>query len=153
MGENGERLAELLALCDASTGEWFNYGWAITLRASGEVIGDARTWNSTARTAAGVLAPGKHPVQHAALAYVLHTDYHRQGYGREAAGALVSWLFAERRTSTVVAAAYEPNTPSIRLLRSLGFSPDPAIPTDRDTAGKGFPLLMFRLDGPQQSSD
>ena len=50
---NGERLSELLALRKASTGAWFNYGWAITLRESGDVIGDARTWNSTALTAAG----------------------------------------------------------------------------------------------------
>ncbi|WP_461174918.1 GNAT family N-acetyltransferase [Arthrobacter sp. Z1-9] len=45
---NRERLRQLLALGTASNGEWFNYGWAITLRESGEVIGDARTWNSTA---------------------------------------------------------------------------------------------------------
>lgn len=148
---NGERLSELLALRKASTGAWFNYGWAITLRESGDVIGDARTWNSTALTAAGVLSPGKHPVQHAALGYVLHPAYHRQGYGREAAGALVTWLFAERRISTVVAGAYQPNTPSIRLLRSLGFQQDPVTPADQDTAGKGYPLLMFHLDNPQHS--
>lgn len=58
---NRERLTQLLALGAASNGTWFNYGWAITLRESGEVIGDARTWNSTALAATGVLAPGKHP--------------------------------------------------------------------------------------------
>jgi ribosomal-protein-alanine N-acetyltransferase len=148
---NDERLAELLALREASSGEWFNYGWAITLRGSGEVIGDARTWNSTALTA-GMLSPGKHPAQHAALAYVLHPDYHGQGFGREAAGALINWLFSERSISTVVAGVYEPNTPSIRLLRSLGFQPDGVTPADQDTAGKGYPLLMFHLDSPQAST-
>ncbi|WP_104043208.1 GNAT family N-acetyltransferase [Arthrobacter sp. ZGTC412] len=149
---NRERLAQLLALGKASTGQWFNYVWAITLRDSGEVIGDARTWNSTALAASGVLAPGRHPAGHAALAYVLHADHQHHGYGREAAAALVQWLFTHCGVSTVVAAVYEPNIPSIRLLQSLGFRRDPAVPTNQETAGKGFPLLMFRLDSPQHSS-
>lgn len=148
---NGERLAELLALRKASTAEWFNYGWAVTLRESGDVIGDARTWNSIELTSAGMLSQGKLPARHSALGYVLHPDYHRQGYGREAAGALVGWLFSERRMNTIVAGAYEPNTPSIKLLQSLGFQQDTAAPADRETAGKGYPLLNFRLDNPQQS--
>jgi ribosomal-protein-alanine N-acetyltransferase len=147
--ENRERLRQLLALGTASNSEWFNYGWAITLRESREVIGDARTWNSTALAATGVLSPGAHPASHAALAYVLNADYHHQGYGREAAAALVKWLFTQCGISTVVAAVYEPNSPSIRLLQSLGFRRDPVLPADQETAGKSFPLLMFRLDSPQ----
>ena len=148
---NRGRLAEALALSAASTPEWFNYSWAIVLRESGEVVGDARTWNSSGLTSAGVLAPGRYPAHHAALAYVLHPDHQHQGYGREAAAALVDWLFTGSDISTIVAGVYEPNTPSIRLLRSLGFRHDPAL-TDQPTAGKGFPLLMFRLDRPGDSS-
>jgi [ribosomal protein S5]-alanine N-acetyltransferase len=148
---NRERLTELLALARASTGAWFNYCWAITLRKSGEMIGDARTWNSTAVSGPGILAPGRHPAGHAALAYVLHPDYHHHGYGREAAAALVTWLFTQRGIQTIAATVYEPNNPSIRLLRSLGFRPDPALPTHQESAGKGFPLLMFRLDSPDSS--
>jgi ribosomal-protein-alanine N-acetyltransferase len=149
---NRERLAQLVALGKASTRQWFNYGWAITLRDSGELIGDARTWNSTAVAATGMLAPGRHPAGHAALAYVLHPDHQHQGYGREAAAALVTWLFTHCGVSTVIAAVYEPNSPSIRLLQSLGFRRDLGVPADQDTAGKAFPLLMFRLDSPQHSS-
>lgn len=149
---NRARLEEVLALRTASTSQWFNVGWAICLRESGEVIGDARTWNSTALTASGRLSPGKHPAQHSALAYVLHPDHHHHGYGREAAAALVNWLFAERGITTIVAGAYEPNTPSIKLLRSLGFKQDPAAPTDQDSTGKGYPMLMFHLDSPRHSS-
>lgn len=47
---------------------------------------------------------------------------------------------------------YEPNTPSIRLLQSLGFHRDPGLPSENDSAGKGLPLLMFRLNAPQPSS-
>ncbi|MGX1162523.1 aminoglycoside 6'-N-acetyltransferase [Arthrobacter sp. SLBN-100] len=151
--ENRERLTELLALCRASTGTWFNYGWGITLRESGELVGDARTWNSTGMAATGLLAPGTHPAGHAALAYVLHPDHHHRGYGREAAAALVKWLVTQCGISTVVAAVYEPNSRSIRLLQSLGFRPDSTLPADQATAGKGFPLLTFRLDSPHRSSD
>lgn len=145
---NRERLMQLLALGKASTGQWFNYGWAITLRSSGQVIGDARTWNSTALTEAGVLAPGEHSAGHAALAYVLAPGHQHRGYGREAAAALVAWLFTRCEVSTIVAAVYEPNSASIRLLQSLGFQRDPAVPSHQDAAGKAFPLLMFRLDSP-----
>lgn len=143
---NRERLAEAVALHTASTPEWFNYSWAIVLRESGEVIGDARTWNTAKLAPAGSIAPGRHPIDHAALAYVLHPDHQRQGYGREAAAALVRWLFARSRTSTIVAGAYGPNTASIRLLRGLGFEEDPSLLTDLPGSGKGFPLMMFRLD-------
>ncbi|MFF1254092.1 GNAT family N-acetyltransferase [Pseudarthrobacter sp. NPDC058329] len=149
---NRERLLQLLALGKASTGQWFNYGWAITLRDSGQVIGDARTWNSTALTEAGVLAPGEHAAGHAALAYVLNPSHQHRGYGREAAAALVSWLFTRCGVSTIVAAVYEPNRASVRLLQSLGFQRDTAVPSHQDTAGKAFPLLMFRLDSPHPSS-
>lgn len=149
---NRDRLAAAVALQAASTPELFNYSWAITLRESGEVIGDARTWNSSNLSPAGVLETGKHPVHHAALAYVLHPDHQHHGYAREAAAALVKWLFTERRIGTIVAAAYEPNTPSISLLRALGFQDDPDLLTDQPTTGKPYPLLMFRLDRPKELS-
>jgi RimJ/RimL family protein N-acetyltransferase len=144
---NRERLAAALALSEASTPPWFNHSWAIVLRESGEVVGDARTWNTAEISPAGVLIPGRHPSHHAALAYVLHPDHQHQGYGREAAAALVDWLFTGSGISAVVAGVYEPNTPSIRLLRSLGFRRDAAL-SDQPAGGKGFPLLMFRLDRP-----
>lgn len=149
---NRERLAKALALQAASTPEWFNYSWGIVLRKSGELIGDARTWNTTDLASAAVVAPGRHPIGHAALAYVLHPDHQHQGYGREAAAALVRWLFAASGISTVVAGVYEPNTPSIRLLQNLGFQQDPALLTEPPGAGKAFALLMFRLDRPADSA-
>lgn len=149
---NRERLAKALALQAASTPEWFNYNWAIVLRKSGELIGDARTWNTTDLASAAVVAPGRHPIGHAALAYVLHPDHQHQGYGREAAAALVRWLFAASGISTVVAGVYEPNTQSIRLLQNLGFQQDPALLTEPPGAGKAFALLMFRLDRPADSA-
>jgi len=37
-------------------------------------------------------------------------------------------------------------------LKQHGPGSDPAVPPDQDTTGKGFPLLMFRLDSPQRSN-
>ncbi|WP_181365216.1 GNAT family N-acetyltransferase [Arthrobacter sp. HMWF013] len=148
---NRERLVAAMALSEASMAPWFNHSWAIVLQESGEVVGDARTWNTAELTPAGVLAPGRHPAHHAALAYVLHPDHQHQGYGREAAAALVDWLFTGSSISTIVAGVYEPNTPSIRLLQSLGFRKDPAL-TDQPAGGKRFPLIMFSLDRPDDQS-
>jgi len=141
-----QRLVKSLELSTASNGDWFNYNWAITLRESGLLIGDARTWNSEDLGSTGVLSPGRHPVRHAALGYVLQSHYQHRGYAREAAAALVNWLFEVRAVTTVVATAYEPNSPSINLLRSLGFTQDPVLSAEQETAGKGFPLLTFTLD-------
>lgn len=149
---NFRRLEERLAQAGASTSEWFNYGWAIVLTESGEVIGDGRTWNSAALPVAGVLPPGNLPVDQASLGYVLHPDYHHQGYGREAAGALVRWLFGARGISTVFAGVFEPNIASVSLLRSLGFTQDRHFPAEQDKTGKGLPSLRFRLDGLPLSS-
>lgn len=150
--ENRRRLEERLAQAEASTSEWFNYGWAIVLTESGEIIGDGRTWNSSALPVAGVLPPGSLPINQASLGYVLHPDHHRQGYGREAAGALVDWLFGERGISTVFAGVYEPNLASMKLLQSLGFTQDGYVPSELDKFGRGLPSLRFRLDGPPLSS-
>ena len=99
--ENTARLGRMLAQAEASTGDWFNVGWAIVLRATGEMIGDARTWNTESPPAPGTLESGS-----AALGYLLHPDQHGHGYGREAAAALVHWLFHDRGISTVFAGVY-----------------------------------------------
>lgn len=141
--ENSARLRTALAAAAASTAEWFNFGWAIELRASGEVIGDGRTWNSAAPP-----APGRIPAHAASLGYILHPDHHGLGLGREAAGALVEWLFTGRGSRTVFAGVYEPNLPSRRLLESLGFRPDRYFTAAEDTAGKKLPSWRYRLDRP-----
>jgi len=140
--ENAARLRTALAAADTSTAEWFNFGWAIQLRATGEVIGDGRTWN-----AAEPPAPGRIPADSASLGYILHPEHHGLGLGREAAGALVGWLFS-RGIRTVFAGVYEPNLPSQRLLESLGFQPDRYFTAAEDTAGKALPSWRYRLDRP-----
>ncbi|WP_432397153.1 GNAT family N-acetyltransferase [Pseudarthrobacter sp. L19] len=139
--ENSTRLRTMLSRAEASTPEQFDLCWAVVLRGTGEVIGDARTWTADAPSAPG-------PIPAAALGYLVHTDHHGRGYGREAAGALVRWLFEDRGVGTVLAGVYEPNLPSRRLLETLGFVPDHYFTAAQDRAGKGLPSWRYRLDRP-----
>ena len=139
--QNRARLLQALSAAESSTAEWFHYGWAIELRASGEVVGDSRTWNTEEPP-----APGRIPADSASLGYVLHPDHQGLGLGREAAGALVQWLFSARGSRTIFAGVYEPNLPSRRLLESLGFRQDHFFPVADDTAGKQLPSWRYRLD-------
>ena len=141
--ENSTRLRTMLSRAEASTPEQFDLCWAVVLRATGEVIGDARTW-----TAEAPPAPGPIPAGAAALGYLIHPDHHGHGYGREAAGALVRWLLEDRGIGTVLAGVYEPNLPSRRLLEALGFVPDHYFTAAQDRAGKGLPSWRYRLDRP-----
>jgi ribosomal-protein-alanine N-acetyltransferase len=139
--QTGQLLADLLTRAELSTAEWFHFGWAIALRSTGTVIGDGRTWNT-----AEPPLPGSIPSRFASLGYLLHPDHHGKGYGREAAGALVHWLFTRRGTDAVYAGVYEPNTASRRLLENLGFVQDRYFTASQDAHGKGLPSWRYRLD-------
>ena len=139
--ENFARLVQLVDAAESSGVDWFNFGWAIELRETGEVIGEGRTWNS-----AEPPAPGRIPADCGSLGYVLHPDHHGRGLGREAAGALVNWLFEQRGTQTVFAGVYEPNLASSRLLAGLGFRRDRHFTSLQDTTGKNLPSWRYRLD-------
>ena len=142
--QNRARLEQALTAAAASTAEWFHFGWAIELRATGEVVGDGRTWNTQEPP-----APGRIPAEAASLGYVLHPDHHGLGLGREAAGALVDWLFGARGSQTIFAGVYEPTLPSRRLLEGLGFRQDHYFTAAEDTAGKNLPSWRYRLDRPE----
>ena len=139
--ESAAWLRQQLARGAASTLEHFNLSWAITLRESGHVIGNIRAWNTPEPPSPGPLEPG-----FASFGYVLHPDHHGRGYGREAAAAMVEWLFTERGTRTALAGVYEPNLPSRRLLESLGFTPDRHFTAAQDQHGKNLPSIRYRLD-------
>lgn len=146
--ENTDRLTELVHLGEASTSTLFTVGWAVVLRGSATLIGDCRTWNSSATLVDGKIARGRIEPGQASLGYILHPDYRGQGYAREAVGALITWLFTEKDIRTILAGVYEPNVASARLLRSLGFQQDLYLTAGQDQAGKGLPSLRFRLDRP-----
>lgn len=56
------------------------------------------------------------------IGYTLAPAFHRRGYGFEAIGALVEWVFAERRAARVEATVFVGNQASRGLLEKLGFA-------------------------------
>lgn len=143
-----ERIRHSVELARVSTAEWFMVPWALVNNVTGQLIGDARTWNSNEMSGDGHIRPGTVAKDHALMGYVLDPDQHGKGLGREAAGALVTWLFAERNISSILAAVYEPNIPSRRLLESLGFVQDLLVPAAADRHGKNYASIRMRLDRP-----
>ena len=62
------------------------------------------------------------------LSYWLGEDYSRQGYMKEALGAVIAHLFESENLECVAARCFAPNTASLALLKSLGFTQDGYIP-------------------------
>lgn len=56
------------------------------------------------------------------IGYSVLTEFQQQGYGAELAGALTEWALAQPGVEKVVADVASDNTPSVRLLRRLGFT-------------------------------
>lgn len=56
------------------------------------------------------------------IGYAVLPEFQRKGYGAEMAGALTEWALAQAGVRRVVANVASDNTPSVRLLRRLGFS-------------------------------
>ncbi|MBP2144797.1 RimJ/RimL family protein N-acetyltransferase [Methanofollis sp. W23] len=59
----------------------------------------------------------------AEIGYSLLPEFRGLGYATEAAGALIRWAFDDPEVTCVFARTYPDLTPSIRLLRRLGFTP------------------------------
>lgn len=62
------------------------------------------------------------------ISYYLSESYSRQGYMKEALGAVMEWLFETEGLECIGARAFEPNTASRKLLASLGFQQNGVIP-------------------------
>lgn len=88
-------------------GPWYQY--VVERRKDGAVIGDL---------GAGFEAPGPYQVE---LGYRILPAYHRTGYAREAAAALITHLIADHGVHRFVAIAAAPNAASKAVLASLGF--------------------------------
>ncbi|MFN2626992.1 MAG: GNAT family N-acetyltransferase [Mycobacteriales bacterium] len=85
-------------------------GWLVTLRESGEVIGDCG-WKGAADGARSV-----------EIGYGIAAPYRGRGYATEAVGALVEWTLAQPGVTVVVAEVEATNIASRRLLERLGFA-------------------------------
>ena len=62
------------------------------------------------------------------LSYFISEDYSRQGYMKEALRGLIGYLFETEDLECVAARCFAPNSASLALLKSLGFTQDGYIP-------------------------
>ncbi len=97
---------------DLEQGEEARTGWFITLRGSGEVIGDCG-WRG-----------GPDEDGEAEIGYGLAAPYRGLGYGAEAVEGLIGWCREQPGARRLSATVLPDNAPSRRLLERLGFRPD-----------------------------
>ena len=62
------------------------------------------------------------------LSYFICEDYSRHGYMKEALRGLIGYLFETEEIECVAARCFAPNSASLALLKSLGFTQDGYIP-------------------------
>ncbi len=63
------------------------------------------------------------------LGYVFDEEFHGRGYAAEACRAAIARAFEDLGAAQMVSGTHPANTPSVRLLKRLGFgNPDPARP-------------------------
>lgn len=84
--------------------------YMVELKEEGKVIGTLHLFPDERRA-----------VEATEIGYVISPRYRRQGYGREAAEAVIDHLFRETDTRLITAGAAVCNAPSIAMLEKLGF--------------------------------
>lgn len=108
-------------------------GWcirAMVRRADGVVVGDC-----------GFHGPPR-AAGRAEIGYSVLSAHRGRGYATEAAHALVRWAFAQGE-QTVFAAVAPSNTPSLAVVRKVGF-----VQTGSQHGGGGQEELVFEIDRP-----
>ena len=100
-----EQAEEAMSRRLAALAEGRELSWVLTLRETGELIGNLSLW------------PGGHQVE---LGYVLGRAHWNRGYMTEAARALIDWALAQDGVYRVWASADVDNTASARVLEKCG---------------------------------
>jgi|SRR5215217_2444439 len=91
----------------APGGSWYQF--VVERREDGAVVGDL---------GAGFGVPGERQVE---LGYRIAPGFQRRGYAKEAAAALITYLFDKHEVHRIVGVAASPNEASRAVLRALGF--------------------------------
>lgn len=81
----------------------------------------------------------RYGVESKGVSYFLSETYCRQGFMKEAMGAVIRYLFQEENLECISARAFAPNMASRGLLRSLGFQENGIIPR----CVKGYGDVVF----------
>jgi RimJ/RimL family protein N-acetyltransferase len=104
---DGDRLIRNMRRQHPDTpGEWFQF--AITLRSTGELIGDCGA------------KPDAFDTTHTQIGYTIGRAHQRRGYGIEAVRTLLGYLFDARRMHRVTANCDGRNSASMGLLERVG---------------------------------
>jgi RimJ/RimL family protein N-acetyltransferase len=103
--------------------------WAVTLRESGDVIGDC---GITLQEADGVLLPE--------IGYHLRRDQWGQGYATEAAQACRDWGFTQLSVAFLISLIRPENAPSRRVAERNG------MVTWKQVTHFGLPHYVYRID-------
>ncbi|MCR5672658.1 MAG: GNAT family N-acetyltransferase [Lachnospiraceae bacterium] len=89
---------------------FFEYGiWAVTLKDQGTLIGRA-----------GISLREGYDIPE--IGYVIGKDYQGRGYAKEALEAILKYAADELEMNRFIAFTKEKNVPSVKLLKSLGFT-------------------------------
>jgi aminoglycoside 6'-N-acetyltransferase len=103
----GERLIRnMLRQHPDTPGQWFQF--AVTLRATGELIGDCGT------------KPDAEDPRQAEIGYTIASQHHGSGLGTDTVRTLLGYLFEARGKHRVIASCDPRNTSSVRLLERVG---------------------------------
>jgi RimJ/RimL family protein N-acetyltransferase len=104
---DGDRLVMAMRRQHPDTpGQWFQF--AVTLRSTGELIGDCGT------------KPDAADPRQAEIGYTIAKPQHGRGYGTDTVRTLLGYLFGARGKHRVTASCDPRNTGSIRLLERVG---------------------------------
>lgn len=107
MEDARQMVDEMRVAAPGRVGKWYQF--AIERKEDGVLLGDC---------ALKRLADGPHTAE---IGYTIGRPHQRQGYGREAIGALVDFAFHDLQLHRVIAVTDTRNDASIGLLSALGF--------------------------------
>jgi RimJ/RimL family protein N-acetyltransferase len=79
------------------------------------------------------------------LGYVLHSDYHGQGYASDACRAVLAHAFERLQAQRVVSGTAAANHTSCRLLERLGFQKTAEGTGSFRTTADGRPITFLRI--------
>ncbi|MFK7838293.1 MAG: GNAT family N-acetyltransferase [Sulfitobacter sp.] len=83
------------------------------------------------------------------IGYILHPDYWRRGFGREALQAVIAYGFEERKLARIIADVDPDNAGSIALLTKLGFAETGRKKNTMEIGGTWFDSVYFELLPPE----
>jgi ribosomal-protein-alanine N-acetyltransferase len=86
----------------------------------------------------------------AQVAYFVFSEFARRGYGREALGAVLKFLFNDARARKISANVDTLNTRSIRLLEGLGFVREALLPNADVVKGRTSDEFVYGLSPDQR---